>query len=462
MKIKSISFTRHTVFGDLNLDFCNSEGNPYNTIYLVGENGLGKTRLLEEVFGLGNDFLFKMARFGRGGKKAVFGFLVEDGDRELLNSELGRGVGDSATEIVLDKDGMTAFVKNGSGKVLSSLAGDVGEKIQKLFSILFLNSEDFREPPDVSPYLSGYSTQFKTQASWDMQKSMVSRIEGIQRKDDIDLARVVKEYPNRIVDKSAIDKSTRRFKSFIESLFPSKRYAGFGGKEQVNQQTICFEDRCGEVDFGGLSLGEKNVIFQAMFLLENKKPNILLLDEPEEGLHVSWQGKIVDSYRSLVGPANPQVFAATHSVYVFKKRISQKNVGLFIFSRGDDGKIVVRDVKKGGWGVLPWSPSWNEVNYHAYNLPTIEFHDELYGYIQEVNKKYKESEIEAYFNKEGLARCKKWTRENKGVPQPEIDVTLQTFIRNKVHHPENVTMQKHGYTEWELRTSIDQMIGLLK
>ena len=42
------------------------------------------------------------------------------------------------------------------------------------------------------------------------------------------------------------------------------------------------------------------------------------------------------------------------------------------------------------------------------------------------------------------------------------DVTLQTFIRNKIHHPENKTMQKFKYSPGELKKSIDEMKIIFK
>lgn len=48
---------------------------------------------------------------------------------------------------------------------------------------------------------------------------------------------------------------------------------------------------------------------------------------------------------------------------------------------------------------------------------------------------------------------------NNGAAQAPYDVTLQTFIRNHIHHPEN--RRNALYTENELRQSIEEMIRLL-
>ncbi len=154
-----------------------------------------------------------------------------------------------------------------------------------------------------------------------------------------------------------------------------------------------------------------------------------------------------------------QIFLTTHSPYFFADR-SLMNIGLFIFKRKDNNSNVEKI--DSNWGLFPWSPSWGEINYQAYNLPMLEFHNELYGYMQEKNKKFSQNDIEKYFEDIGLKKVNKWTREKNGIAQSEQDVTLQTFIRNKVHHPENSTMQTVEYTQNELSQSIEEMIDILK
>ncbi|WP_157844760.1 ATP-binding protein, partial [Enterobacter hormaechei] len=50
MKLRKIKWNNHTVLGNLFLDFVNSQTNkPYNTILLAGENGTGKSTILDEI-----------------------------------------------------------------------------------------------------------------------------------------------------------------------------------------------------------------------------------------------------------------------------------------------------------------------------------------------------------------------------------------------------------------------------
>ncbi len=93
---------------------------------------------------------------------------------------------------------------------------------------------------------------------------------------------------------------------------------------------------------------------------------------------------------------------------------------------------------------------------------TIEFHDELYGYIQEKTKCYKEKDIDDYLEKQKLEKNKSWTREKNGVAGETYNCTLPVFIRNKIHHPENGTMSSIDFTGKELKSSIEDMIRIIE
>ena len=141
----------------------------------------------------------------------------------------------------------------------------------------------------------------------------------------------------------------------------------------------------------------------------------------------------------------------------------EENVGLFLFSKREDSEINITNARDVVFGLFEWSPSWGEINYFAFNLSTVEFHNELYGYLQEKSGNYRENEIEEYFfSDNSLQKNKKWTPERDGQAQAEKDVTLQTFIRSKIHHPENATMQDVEYSQDELKQSMDEMIALIR
>lgn len=186
-----------------------------------------------------------------------------------------------------------------------------------------------------------------------------------------------------------------------------------------------------------------------------KKPFFLFIDEPEICLHPKGQEKLLEALLEI--SKTKQVFITTHSPY-FLSTPNLKNCGLHIFSKnGINSLIESASINP----LLPWSPTWGEINFKAYKLPTLDFHNELYGYLQEKNSAFNENAFEQWIVGRGLGQTKQWTQERAGVPQAPRNVSLQTFIRNKIHHPENVTMQAVDYSANELQQSIEEMITLL-
>lgn len=49
-KFCSIQFKGHPVLGNLSLNFCDKTGNPVDTVILAGENGVGKSTILHEIY----------------------------------------------------------------------------------------------------------------------------------------------------------------------------------------------------------------------------------------------------------------------------------------------------------------------------------------------------------------------------------------------------------------------------
>ena len=184
------------------------------------------------------------------------------------------------------------------------------------------------------------------------------------------------------------------------------------------------------------------------------KPFYLFIDEPELCLHPKGQTKLLEALLEI--SKTKQVFLTTHSPY-FLVTPHLSNVGLFIF-RKDGISNIVEDASLEP--MFPWSPTWGEINFKAYKLPTVELHNELYGRLQDMNGKFSERDFEQWINAQGIQFSKHWTRVNSdGTVRQPCPVSLQTFIRNHIHHPEN--RQNTLYTENELKQSIEEMIGLL-
>lgn len=186
---------------------------------------------------------------------------------------------------------------------------------------------------------------------------------------------------------------------------------------------------------------------------------IVLIDEPELSLHPIWQVKYIDFLRDIFGEdgkMSVQFVIATHSPYILKSS-PLKEVDIAVFSKRS-GNMEVQKPGDGSWSLFENGPTIGEISYYAFNLPTMEFHNELYGHIQETKQKFEETEVESFLVSKGIVKDKSWIKSKKGVAQSAYDVTLMTYIRNSIHHPENT--YNSDYTSQELIKSIRAMIPL--
>lgn len=188
---------------------------------------------------------------------------------------------------------------------------------------------------------------------------------------------------------------------------------------------------------------------------ESKGSIVYLIDEPELHLHPRAQDKLVALL--LQESKTKQVILSTHSPYIFKNCLG-RNASFIIAKRNAKNEIVLDYAGTTGWGKLPWSPSWGEINFHAFDMPTFEFHNELYGYIQETTQSFTVAQMEGYLVKRGVPQDRSWIKMEKGKALTPASVTLQTYIRNLIHHPENTS--NTTYTTEELKKSIEDMIKL--
>ena len=189
------------------------------------------------------------------------------------------------------------------------------------------------------------------------------------------------------------------------------------------------------------------------------KPILFFIDEPETFLHPQAQNKLLDAFEKISDKS--QIFIITHSPYLLKKykkethsmSIFSKDIGL---NKAESGKEF--DLFGSS------SPSWGEINYFAFSVLSVEFHNELYGFIQakailEDEKNYSEDEFEKYLISKGIKQDQLYVKLKKDGSTDNQNRTLPTKIRNIIHHPENPKNIK--YTEEELKTSIESLIPLL-
>ncbi|MFW3332945.1 ATP-binding protein [Aerococcus viridans] len=171
---------------------------------------------------------------------------------------------------------------------------------------------------------------------------------------------------------------------------------------------------------------------------------IYAIEEPETSLHSDMQVMLIQSLINLSALNNTQLILTTHSSNVVKQ-LGFNQLRLVV-----QDKIGNKSVNSVQQDVVPF-PSLNEVNYIAFDDITEEYHNELFGVIDENQL------IEDY-------RPGRTQREYKRIKPDgttKIErIELTTYIRHLIHHPENTLNDR--YTKIELAESIRDMRIFLK
>lgn len=194
--------------------------------------------------------------------------------------------------------------------------------------------------------------------------------------------------------------------------------------------------------------GVKRLILISFFRAEAERrqeerslPQIIYaIEEPETSQHPEHQRALADALIQLARAPNTQVLLTTHSPEIVK-RLSFEN--LLLVSSSNEARISPILEHE-----LPY-PSLNEVNYVAFGEATEEYHNELYGWIEE-------NERLAEFKAGKPTRQYNRLRNGSVVTEQKI---LTEYVRHQIHHPEN----RHNprYTPAELSESIASMRAFL-
>ena len=192
--------------------------------------------------------------------------------------------------------------------------------------------------------------------------------------------------------------------------------------------------------------GSKRLILLNFFRAEverrqndiNATSVIYAIEEPETSQHSENQKKLIQALIALANAANTQVIITTHSATIVKE-LGFNNIRII---RMEENQKVVENTLP---NQLPY-PSLNEVNYLAFSEISEEYHNELYGYIEE------QGLLDEY--KQGKPTVQ-YTRVLRGGGTRVEQITQTEYIRHQIHHPENTHNVR--FSDEDLRTSIDMM-----
>lgn len=452
--IKKLKWNNHDVLGNLELDFTKPDGSIYNTIILAGENGAGKTTILETLstfLNLGSIEPFEYISYLASGVPYTiipkpdddpkFGFHIRKNELDGTTHSIRTNRNNSPDSINLDQADLRHY-------------GFSYTKARSGFSTAKVKSTTIQQL-DSEKYESDSKDDFTS------IKQLIVDVDG---QDNSEWMKITK---------LGIGTSFETFKSTSKMYRFEKAFNDFFDTVQFNRVDntnpdeikILFEKHGKEIPVDDLSTGEKQIVFRGAHLLKNinsMSDGIVLIDEPELSMHPKWQQKVLKYYRSLFnnnGTQNAQMIIATHSEYVLRSALEDRDNVLIIVLSDNNGSINSKNITAPT--ILPTITS-AETNYIAFGILSVDYHIELYGYLQ--NKtgnlavKSCDDYIAAqttYYNPALHAKPSSFTNQYGHTTHYQ---TLPTYVRNLIDHP-NPTQ---AYTQEEFKRSIELLIELCR
>ena len=186
----------------------------------------------------------------------------------------------------------------------------------------------------------------------------------------------------------------------------------------------------------GVQLKIKNAVFRLLTDIQQKQQQIIFaFEEPETHLHPSAQLEMYETIKALSENLDYQVIITTHSPYIVKELANGPNNKIIIVKREDGSNEST--ISKLDETVLSHDDyvSMNEINYIAFEEPSVEYHQELFAFLQ--GGKQTVDQVDNLFKKEY-----DWFQvDNKGKlvikdgSPIEKKHSLPYCVRNQIDHP---------------------------
>ncbi|MBR4289915.1 MAG: ATP-binding protein [Oscillospiraceae bacterium] len=434
--ITNIQWDNDLILGDLNLSFTKDDGTPYKTIVLAGENGTGKTRILQTIatfLNLGTIEPFKSITYDIGGEK----YTITPRD---VNASIGFHDRTKEGE-------NTSTIVSGHKNDIKKIKEDILD-IRHYGCAYSKARSGFNTKPVKSTTTQQLDADSYDNDDTDDFTSIKQLIVDVKAQDNSSLDKLISKGEYTSYEDFHRTSKIFRFENAFNNFFDTIKFEGVD-EEATDEKKVTFSKNEKNIAIDDLSTGEKQIVFRGAQLLKNSKNlngGIVLIDEPELSMHPKWQSKVFDYYTGLFsqgGTQMSQIFFATHSENVIQAATKDLDNTLIIILSSDGGVIKADKMSK---MVLPTATA-AEINYLAFGVHTVDYHIALYGDFQLQTGKSSiaaaDAEIEAQ-------------PEYVPAQHEKIDAygpgykTLPTYIRNKIDHPDSPRV----YTEEEFEKSI--------
>lgn len=328
-KIRKIKFENHPILKNLELNFCGQDGKAVDTVIFAGENGAGKSTVIESLYGVASH------------KVGFQGEVEFEKDDQIITIKYYLKMLDNGERIICASDGLG----------MDSYVGGTDVKYRYPFSGVFSDVDINFHANDVSTVtsLSLDSTNDSRRSNTNLPQEINQLLIDIQALDDSELAGAYHEakIAGKSTDKLEYKQRMPRFTNAFNRMFDTLTYSKVINQDR--KKVILFQKHGVDIPVNALSSGEKQVVYRGCFLLKDVDAlngAFVFIDEPEISLHPRWQEKIMDYYKGIFtderGVQTSQIFAATHSPFIIHNN-NRRNDKVIILSRNMDGDIIIED-----------------------------------------------------------------------------------------------------------------------
>ena len=371
LRIKRIKFNNHKIVGNLELDFTDRNGKAVDTVIIAGENGVGKSVILNALYSYASCTPSDCAQL----------ILEIDGQREAILNYYNNTTFSSKGLWVNDNAGLNTIPSSNKFSEKYSFNG-IFSDVDIIFDSVNINSVTSMQLDEANK--SRKSTK-------NLPQQINQLLVDIQSLDDSDLSRAYWEATEAGEDTNAIEVPQRmkRFKCAFDRMFDDLQY--YKIINENGHKSILFRKGNTIIPIDMLSSGEKQIVYRGCFLLKDVNAisgAFVFIDEPEISMHPNWQSRIMDYYKGIFsdsdGNQTSQIFVVTHSPFIIHNE-NRKNDKVIVLVKDNYGKIRVKD-----------RPEY----YNCKSIEAVQDAFSISDFMNDTNTVYLEGRTdEKYFNK---------------------------------------------------------------
>lgn len=286
-KIKKITFIEHPILKNLSLNFCDANGDAVDTIIFAGENGTGKSTILNELYQIASHTI-----------SSDCDIEINDAKKDMvLHYRMQQHINGNQYMYISDDNDINGMMI--SEKVKNKLP------FNGIFSDVDINFHSNSISNVTSLTLDSIKGSRKSAESLPTQIDQL--IVDVQAEDDADIARAVKDNPSIPYEQIKVDERIPRFTKAFNRMFDNLTYSHVSTEK--GRKVILFQKYGKNIPINNLSSGEKQIVYRGCFLLKDVNAingAFVFIDEPEISLHPSWQTKVMDYYKGIFTNGNGQ------------------------------------------------------------------------------------------------------------------------------------------------------------